>query len=378
MLGAAVGTSAGANAAEARAHPDPTRDVWELAVWDPLPLCLRLFCLFSPGHVLVYWLFLPVSSNGGGSASVTVLTAILLAALLSAQLLLLQASFSQQNKDTALIHKEVLNEYDTKFVHPRTQSTVRDVGTQFDGDPELLLASLDAAGQEAPAQVQDKSGRLHHRRHRQDQQQQQQRRPLNFVHTYTPTTVLHRAFVTHANPNYAKHYDPDGYAEQLARSRHGGHVAAATSAAGVVGGAGAGATTTSAAFQRRAASPYDVSSPLRRVTGSTTSSTKTTTTYATNGTSTGDGGSLGVYSHANSPLRKAAATAAPQSQQNGSGSSSNSRSIPFPLASQYGRPVGTAVSLSSSTPIAPAATKHHHHHHLNRHREGSPLKNSFL
>ena len=47
--------------AESRAHADKKNDVWELSVWDPLPVCLRLFCLFSPGHVLVYMLFLPVA-----------------------------------------------------------------------------------------------------------------------------------------------------------------------------------------------------------------------------------------------------------------------------------------------------------------------------
>ncbi|KFX86493.1 hypothetical protein V490_09059, partial [Pseudogymnoascus sp. VKM F-3557] len=28
--------------ASSRAHPDPTTDVWELAVWDPLPLALEV------------------------------------------------------------------------------------------------------------------------------------------------------------------------------------------------------------------------------------------------------------------------------------------------------------------------------------------------
>ncbi|GKT45683.1 meiotically up-regulated gene 154 protein [Colletotrichum spaethianum] len=48
--------------AESRAHPDRTHDVWELSVWDPLPVSLQLFCLFSPGHVLVYMMFLPLCS----------------------------------------------------------------------------------------------------------------------------------------------------------------------------------------------------------------------------------------------------------------------------------------------------------------------------
>ncbi len=123
-----IAASTSSRAAEARAHPDPSRDVWELGVWDPLPICLRLFCLFSPGHVLVYWLFLPTTSLDP-RPSTTVLTTIFLGILLSVQLHMLQSSFSQQGKDTAVIHKEVLNEYDTKFVHPRTNAPVRDAGT---------------------------------------------------------------------------------------------------------------------------------------------------------------------------------------------------------------------------------------------------------
>jgi hypothetical protein len=115
---------------EARSHPDATRDVWEIAVWDPTPLSLRMFCLLSPGHVLVYWLLLPAALSDP-RPSVTVLTTIVLGCVLSAQLYLLQSNFSQQSKDSSIIHKEVMNEYDTKFVHPRTQPLMRDVGTQF-------------------------------------------------------------------------------------------------------------------------------------------------------------------------------------------------------------------------------------------------------
>src|SRR5690348_4856606 len=51
----------GSESAEARAYPDKTRDVWELSVWDPLPVSLQLFQLFSPGHVLIYLIFLPLA-----------------------------------------------------------------------------------------------------------------------------------------------------------------------------------------------------------------------------------------------------------------------------------------------------------------------------
>ena len=67
--------------AESRAHPDASKDVWELAVWDPTPLSLRMFCMFSPGHVLVYWLFLP-TAVADPRPSTTVVTTIIFVALL--------------------------------------------------------------------------------------------------------------------------------------------------------------------------------------------------------------------------------------------------------------------------------------------------------
>lgn len=156
--------------AESRAHPDRSADVWELAVWDPLPVSLQLFALFSPGHVLVYMLFLPLESLDS-RPSVTLAKAITLQLILSAQLLLLQVRFSQQSKDTSIIHKEVLHEYDTKFVHPRLHPVVRDVGTQVSSDEE--------------------------------------RKERDFVELGTPTTVIKKEFHTHPNPNYIRHVDPD-------------------------------------------------------------------------------------------------------------------------------------------------------------------------
>ncbi|KAL7933698.1 hypothetical protein V8C35DRAFT_303630 [Trichoderma chlorosporum] len=115
--------------AESRAHPDKNRDVWELAVWDPLPISLRLVCLFSPGHVLAYLLSLPLAPLDP-QPSVTVFNAIVMQVLLSGQMLFLSSRFAQQAKDNAIIQKEVMNEYNTKFVHPRLHPVVRDVGTQ--------------------------------------------------------------------------------------------------------------------------------------------------------------------------------------------------------------------------------------------------------
>ncbi|TVY52058.1 Meiotically up-regulated gene 154 protein [Lachnellula cervina] len=233
----------GDTSAESRAHPDPTRDVWEIAVWDPIPVCLRLFCLFSPGHVLVYWLFLPTLSSDP-RPSMTVFTAIFLEVLLSSQLLLLQSAFSQQEKDSAIIHKEVMSEYDIKYVHPRLNPLVRDVGTQYTGE--------------------EKEGE---------------------IDTYTPTVILKRGFRTNPNPNYAKHVDPDN-TEGITRQ-----------ALSPV------SSYTPSAYNSRDPTPFSGMTPrppirqpqFRQSIGSAIST----------GTSTGDGGSLGVYSHANSPLKKA-------------------------------------------------------------------------
>lgn len=227
--------------AEARSYPDATRDVWELAIWDPTPLSLRLFCLFSPGHILVYWIFLPTAISDP-RPSTTVLTAVTLAVLLSSQLIILQQSFSRQSKDSTVVHKEVLHEYDAKFVHPRTRPLVRDVGTQYSS------GTMSTASE------------------------------VNMVETHTPSIVINRSFHTHPNPNYAKHVDPN-----VARSQ---------------------------------ASSYDKQAPVQtpQYSRDTSSPIKPRTAirppqFKVNGGSRiGDGGNLGVLSHANSPLRKPAST----------------------------------------------------------------------
>lgn len=223
--------------------PDPIREVWEVAVWDPIPICLRLFCLFSPGHVLVYWLFLPISPLDPWP-STTVITTIFLAGLLSAQLFFLEINFSQQIKDTALIQKQVLNEYDTKFVHPRLNHPVRDVGTQY-ATPE-------------PAT---------------------QREDMNEVITYTPTTILRRGFQTNPNPNYTTLLP-----QSTPLAVNGQY------------------ETPAAAYNRREFSPLRTANAAIRQPQFRQS---TSSHLASSSTSTGDGGNLGVYTHANSPLKKA-------------------------------------------------------------------------
>ncbi|KAK5008181.1 hypothetical protein LTR28_004312 [Elasticomyces elasticus] len=244
--------------AAARAHPDTTRDVWELAVWDPKPVCLRLFCLFSPGHVLVYLLFLPCTPLDP-KPSVTVVTTILLGVLLSVQLSFMQRSFSQQTKDTALIHKEVLHEYDTKFVHPSLNKPVRDVGIQT--PPSSRTTPERARARE--------------------------------VDVYTPTTIVNRGFRTNPNPNYAAQYDPDGLAAspQMYVSKSTGTPALKTPSA--VMNRLNGYTAPQSAY---VSSHADFSSPLKPHHQRERSPMK------------GEGGSLGVYTHAASPLRRATST----------------------------------------------------------------------
>lgn len=241
-----LSTILGTETAESRAHPDPSRDVWEVAVWDPLPISLRLFCYFSPGHVLLYWLFFPTLSSDP-RPSVTVATAIFLALLLSLQLTFLQSSYSTQIKDTSYISKEVLHEYDTKYVKPRTQPLYRDVGTQF-------------SEQASYSSTRDEQ--------------------YNKVDVYTPMVVINRGFRPNPNPNYSQHTDPDGMA-----------------------------TNNTSNLRHRLTTP-DFRSPIRNPQPSTVMRPLNAMRQPDFRpmTSGGEGGSLGVYSHAASPLRKSAST----------------------------------------------------------------------
>lgn len=228
--------------AESRAHPNAERDVWELAVWDPLPICLRLFCLFSPGHVLIYWIFLPTQLSDP-RPSVTIVTTLVVTTLLSVQMSFLSMFFKQQAKDAMVVHKEVLKEYDTKFVHPRTQPLMREVGTQFSGPQSTF------------------------------------EQKYNKVDTFTPAVIINRGFKTSPNPNYVRHIDPEGVSSRSSPFN----------------------STPSRPSQSvqtpnylRDASPA-VKAPLSSI---------RQPQFRPPPGRTGDGGSLGIYSHANSPLRK--------------------------------------------------------------------------
>lgn len=244
--------------AESRAHADKKNDVWELSVWDPLPACLRLFCLFSPGHVLVYMLFLPVATLEQ-RPSVTVFNCLVLQAILSTQLLFLQSRFSQQVKDTSIIHREVLHEYDTKFVHPRLHPVVRDAATQVDSGTDAV--TLDAE-------------------------------------TGTPTTQITRRFQTHPNPNYARHVNSEVAHPNVLDPRL------------FSPGPQARRPQSFKSMQQEMRTPAQRQSlPAARITpgpAPTASSPVPAPTPKSTSTGVNFGGSMGIYTHARSPLKKAA------------------------------------------------------------------------
>ncbi|KAL9106275.1 MAG: hypothetical protein Q9227_008674 [Pyrenula ochraceoflavens] len=251
-----LSTILGAETAESRAHPDQTQDVWEVAVWDPLPICLRLFCYFSPGHVMIYWLSLPTSPNDP-RPSTTIATAVVAGILLSVQLSALHVHFSQQSKDTALIHKEVMNEYDTKYVHPRTQHLYRDVGTQFSTEAQHSVTRDEK---------------------------------YNKVDTFSPMFIINRGFQANPNPAYTKHTTRDPQAQQQALSRR----------------LSATPNLQPSAQDQSFQTPQhlrDFSSPMRPNTAIRQPQFRSSV-----GPGAGDGGSLGVYTHAQSPLRKTQST----------------------------------------------------------------------
>ena len=283
----------GSTEAEARAHPDASRDVWEVSVWDPIPICQALFCLFSPGHIVVYWLFLPALPQDP-RPSTTVVTTIALIVLLSTQLSMLQKSFSQQAKDSTVIHKEVLNEYDVKYVQPLAKPLVRDVGIQFS-------SSQHASRGHSPAESRS-----------------------NSVDTYVPVFVVNRGYKTRPNPNYVDHFDPDG-----ARLR------AITPSRNLQNG-------TVPSFQ----TPVhlrDASSPIQPKTAIRQPQTRRNADAGTGG-----GGSLGVYSHAQSPLKKATSMQFPgrQSEKERSASPFKRESSPLKRTSTPGGLTGTVSNLN--------------------------------
>ena len=252
------------NSAAARAHPDATRDVWEIAVWDPNPLCLELFCLFSPLHVALYYLNLPVAPLDP-RPSVRVVATVFIGLALSIHLWLLRSSFTQQIKDNNIISRQVLHEYDSKYVHPSMQRPSRDVAIQTISKNRTRDSSVGVKGS-------------HHDL-------------ASEVTTYTPRTILNKkVFITNPNPNYKSQYDPDNLSFGQTPSRSAKRPAFTS----------AHSSYTSTASDARD-DDAELSSPIRP--SLTPNPFRRAPSIAR---TSGDGGSLGVFTHANSPLRKSA------------------------------------------------------------------------
>ncbi|KAL5428753.1 hypothetical protein PMIN04_000622 [Paraphaeosphaeria minitans] len=253
----------GSASADSRAHPDAGRDVWEISIWDPNPLCLDMFCLFSPLHVAVYWLNLPVPPMDQ-QPSIRVVTTIAVGAFLSFSLWYLKSSFANQIRDNGVIQREVLHEYDSKFVHPSTQKVYRDVGIQAISKNRSRDSSVGVRGSSDGLASQ--------------------------ITTYTPTTIISRTFRTNPNPVYASQYDPDNL-------RSTTHTPSARSYS-----TNANYSTTSTA------TGADLSSPIRPSHTPNPFRQSQAQPHFRPSMTSGDGGSLGIFSHANSPLRKPAST----------------------------------------------------------------------
>lgn len=251
--------------AESRAHPDKTRDVWELHLWDPLPANLQLLCLFSPLHVLMYMLALPIASMDA-RPSVTVFKCLVQQVALSALLVTLDSKFAQQMKDKEHIQKEVAREYDIKFVNPRLHAAVRNAGTQ---------CNMNGDGEDA-----------------------------EFVEVGTPTTFIKRPFKTNPNPNYLQHIDPDNVGRITPTSR-----SQSPSVMNTPINRPLQADMFSSAKPR--ASPLRQSMPsagFRNMSPEKSMVNASTGTHGSTATGASYGGSLGVFNHTNSPLKKAASS----------------------------------------------------------------------
>ncbi|KAF1834061.1 hypothetical protein BDW02DRAFT_353655 [Decorospora gaudefroyi] len=253
------------NNAASRAHPVQGRHVWEVPVWDPNPLCLELFCLFNPLHVVLYYLNLPVAPLDP-RPSVRVAGTVFIGAGVSWLVWWLQGRNTQQSKDKALINRQTLHEYDSKFVHPALQKPCRDVGIQTISKNSKHDSSVGVRGSSDDL--------------------------ASEVVTYTPTTIINRTFRTNPNASYASQYDPDSMGStSIARSSHTPSVRPNYSSSQY--------TSTSTA------TPADFSSPIRP-SHTPNPFRQPPAIPRTSGAS--DGGYLGINTHAASPLRKSAST----------------------------------------------------------------------
>ncbi|CDK26177.1 unnamed protein product [Kuraishia capsulata CBS 1993] len=90
--------------------------VWELRVWNSNESNLRLFCLFSPLNV-IYMKFMTRTNA----------IDLIFPLLISGTLYMMSSKYETKLHDRELINREMLHEYNTKFVYPNTSKVYRDV-----------------------------------------------------------------------------------------------------------------------------------------------------------------------------------------------------------------------------------------------------------
>jgi hypothetical protein len=206
-------------------------------------------------------LFLPLTPLDP-RPSIAVFNCLLIQVVLSFQLLLFQSHFSQQNKDTSIIQKEVMHEYDTKYVHPRLHPMVRDVATQ--------ISATESGDVQEEVQV------------------------------GTPAALIRRRFEIHPNPNYAKHIDPD-YSSSQQKPRNVMSPSLFTPSTRPRHSDSFTSTTSFRSPGLRQSLPVTSTTPLSS--GAPTPPDGNPV-FSNTGTMQ-HGGNLGVFSHVNSPLKKA-------------------------------------------------------------------------
>ncbi|KAK6337861.1 hypothetical protein TWF696_001339 [Orbilia brochopaga] len=135
-------------------HDGITHDaVWEIAKWDPTKFNLAMSTYFSPLHALVIFLLLPytpppalthglqtLSSASQANASTAYAASrmaviwdiTLINVFLTVYLYLFFKAFRTQTRDEKYISSQVLTEYTKKFVNPRVNVPMRDVGTSME------------------------------------------------------------------------------------------------------------------------------------------------------------------------------------------------------------------------------------------------------
>ena len=258
--------------------------------------------------------------------SVTVSKTLVLASLMSVQLFFFKASFERKGHDEKVLSKEVLNEYDTKYVHPSLNRPVRDVATQS-------RESFMSPG-----------------------------RTSREVEVYTPTTIVNRGFKINPNPSYVQHLADNVDTQSLYEetpARRFGRVSANLMSPTPAPSTGARAlypqpitstsTGTDADYAPRNTSPQKP--PSRQRSQPSLSQYRDPSSTAgfrnINAGGANDGGSLGVHTHAASPLRKSTGGTGLLRHQRSRENQRQSMGSPLKRVSH----VGTTPATGSAAPV---------------------------